>query len=201
MSDAAETIVLKKYANRRLYNTATSAYVTLKDIAAMVRANQDFVVQDSKTGEDLTRSILTQVILENEADDGPSLLPTSFLRQLIKFYGDSLQGLVPSYLEMSLGSFMKDQNWYRSHMGTNFAEASSKVMEAMAEQARRNFEMYAKSMEMVMLMSGFGKTAETKSAPDQPAAPAETSRDDEIDKLRNQLEQMQAALSALSSRK
>ena len=112
-ADAAEPpagppVVVKKYANRRLYNTESSSYVTLEDLAAMVRQGRDFVVYDAKSGDDITRSVLTQIIVEEEAK-GRSLLPTSFLRQIIGFYGDSMQSLVPRYLENVMGAFSRQQ--------------------------------------------------------------------------------------------
>ena len=104
MANSSPTTI-KKYANRRLYNTASSAYVTLADLAKMVKSGEDFVVYDAKSNEDITRSVLTQIIFEQEGIEGQSLLPTTFLRQLIRFYGDSMQGLLPSYLEFSIDRF------------------------------------------------------------------------------------------------
>src|SRR6478672_4785834 len=104
-----EPITIKKYANRRLYNTGTSTYVTLEDLAAMVKTGEDFVVYDAKTGEDITRSVLTQIIFEQENKEGQNLLPITFLRQLIRFYGDSMQMLVPRYLEVSIDSLTREQ--------------------------------------------------------------------------------------------
>src|SRR5579862_8964296 len=101
-------VVVKKYANRRLYNTATSSYVTLDDLAKLVKEGGDFVVYDAKTGEDLTRSVLTQIIVEQEQKGGQNLLPIGFLRQLISFYGDSMQFLVPGYLEQAMIAFAKN---------------------------------------------------------------------------------------------
>ena len=101
----ANPVVVKKYANRRLYNTETSSYITLETLAEMVRGGRDFVVYDAKTGEDITRGVLTQIIVEEESKGGASMLPIPFLRQLIGYYGDSLQGLVPSFLEQAMGSF------------------------------------------------------------------------------------------------
>ena len=101
-SAASKPVVVKKYANRRLYNTATSSYVTLEDLAKMIKDGGDFIVHDAKTGEDITRSVLTQIIVEQEQKGGQNLLPTSFLRQLISFYGDSMQFLVPGYLEQAI---------------------------------------------------------------------------------------------------
>ena len=106
-------VVIKKYANRRLYNTATSAYVTLDHLSQMVKDKTDFVVYDAKTGEDITRSVLTQIIFEEESKGGQTLLPIPFLRQLISFYGDSLQGVVPQYLEMSMSQFARNQEQMR----------------------------------------------------------------------------------------
>lgn len=108
-------VVVKKYANRRLYNTEASSYVTLEDLAGMVRQGRDFVVYDAKTGEDITRSVLTQIIVEEE-NKGRNLLPESFLRQLIGFYGDSLQSLVPRYLEMAMAGFARQQEQMRRSM-------------------------------------------------------------------------------------
>src|ERR1700748_381410 len=109
MAKSAEPITIKKYANRRLYNTGSSTYVTLEDLATMVKNGEDFAVFDAKTGEDITRAVLTQIIVEQEGKEGQTLLPINFLRQLIRFYGDSMQTLVPSYLEVSLDSLSRDQ--------------------------------------------------------------------------------------------
>jgi polyhydroxyalkanoate synthesis repressor PhaR len=113
-----EKIVIKKYANRRLYNTAKSCYVTLDDLSKMVRAGQDFAVYDAKTGDDITRSVLTQIIFEEEAK-GHSMLPTNFLRQIISLYGDALQGVVPSYLEASMETFSQNQERMRQSFSSS----------------------------------------------------------------------------------
>src|SRR5215475_9078440 len=126
-SDTPTTI--KKYANRRLYNTATSTYVTLEDLAAMVKAGEDFMVHDAKSGEDITRSVLTQIIFEQENKQGQSLLPINFLRQLIRFYGDSLQMLVPRYLEASLDTLTREQEKFRTQMAQAFGMGNFGVME------------------------------------------------------------------------
>src|SRR5262252_393913 len=120
MTKSDEPVTIKKYANRRLYNTGTSTYVTLEDLAAMVKAGEDFVVYDAKTGEDITRSVLAQIIFEQENKEGQNLLPINFLRQLIRFYGDSMQMLVPRYLEVSLESFTKEQEKFRQQMTQAF---------------------------------------------------------------------------------
>ena len=141
-----DPIVIKKYANRRLYNTGSSTYVTLEDLAELVKKGDEFVVQEAKTGEDITRSVLAQIIFEQEGKDGQNMLPINFLRQLISFYGDSMQNLVPSYLDASMQSLAREQEKFREQMtsamkanmnltGTNpFTEAMSagmpKAMEA-----------------------------------------------------------------------
>src|SRR5579862_5344634 len=118
---AAEPVTIKKYANRRLYNTGTSTYVTLEDLAAMVKGGEDFVVYDAKTSEEITRSVLTQIIFEQEnKEGGQNLLPIAFLRQLIRFYGDSMQMLVPRYLEVAIDSFTKEQEKFRQQMAQAF---------------------------------------------------------------------------------
>src|SRR3954449_10366306 len=118
-----EPVTIKKYANRRLYNTGTSTYVTLEDLAKMVKAGDDFVVYDAKTGEDITRSVLAQIIFEQENKEGQNLLPINFLRQLIRFYGDSMQTLVPSYLELSLATLTRDQDKFREQMAQAFGNS------------------------------------------------------------------------------
>src|ERR1700760_2614697 len=118
-----DPVTIKKYANRRLYNTGTSTYVTLEDLAVMVKKGDDFVVYDAKTGEDITRSVLAQIIFEQEGKTGQSLLPITFLRQLIRFYGDSMQMLVPSYLEFSIDKLIGEQQKFRDQMTGDLASA------------------------------------------------------------------------------
>ena len=119
MAKSDEPITIKKYANRRLYNTGTSTYVTLEDLATMVKTGEDFVVYDAKTSEDITRSVLTQIIFEQEnKEGGQNLLPINFLRQLIRFYGDSMQMMVPRYLEVSIDSLTREQAKFREQMST-----------------------------------------------------------------------------------
>ena len=127
-----EPITIKKYANRRLYNTDTSSYITLDDLAAMVRANVDFKVVDAKSGEDITHSILTQIIVEEE-NRGTTLLPVSFLRQLISMYGDQMQAMVPHYLEASMEAFRRNQEQVRSTM-MGMMSGGSNPFEALARQ-------------------------------------------------------------------
>lgn len=143
-------VIIKKYANRRLYNTDTSTYVTLEDLAEMVRAERDFVVYDAKTGEDLTHAVLTQIIVDQESR-GTNLLPIGFLRQLIRFYGDSMQKLVPSYLEFSLDSLTKQQEQYRRRFAHAFGTAA---FDAMQEQVRKNFDTFERALGMFTPFSG-----------------------------------------------
>lgn len=144
-------IVIKKYANRRLYNTATSSYVTLDYLSEMVKRGDEFVVYDAKSGEDITRSVLTQIIFEEESK-GQNLLPIQFLRQLIKFYGDNLQSFLPSYLEMSMDAFSRNQEKLRSHMREAFGGAPGYQM--FEETARQNMAMFEQAMKMFTPMGG-----------------------------------------------
>src|ERR1700754_4584279 len=145
MAKPEEPITIKKYANRRLYNTGTSTYVTLEDLATLVKKGEDFVVYDAKTSEDITRSVLAQIIFEQENKEGQNLLPINFLRQLIRFYGDSMQMLVPRYLEVSIDSLTRDQGKFRDQMGQAFNLGAFGPME---EQVRRNMEMFEKAFGM-----------------------------------------------------
>ena len=142
---SAEAVVIKKYANRRLYNTETSTYVTLEDLAQMVRADRDFVVRDAKTGDDLTHSVLTQIIVEQESRaGGPTLLPIPFLRQLIRYYDDSIGKMVPSYLQFSMAALAKEQERYKQQ----FTNWGPNAFEAYQEQARKNLAMFEKAFAM-----------------------------------------------------
>jgi polyhydroxyalkanoate synthesis repressor PhaR len=125
MAKSDEPITIKKYANRRLYNTGTSTYVTLEDLATMVKAGENFVVFDAKTSEDITRPVLAQIIFEQENKEGQNLLPINFLRQLIRFYGDSMQMMVPRYLEVSLESFTREQEKMRQQMAQALVSVSA----------------------------------------------------------------------------
>lgn len=151
-SGKKEPTIIKKYANRRLYHTGTSSYVTLEDLALMVRHGEDFAVTDAKSGEDITRSVLTQIIFEQE-NKGQFLLPIAFLRQLIQFYGDNMQALVPRYLELSLGQFMADQQKLRDQFSKGFAPGAfatnpfgPNAMAAMEEQVRNNMAIFEEAM-------------------------------------------------------
>ncbi|MBX3445276.1 MAG: polyhydroxyalkanoate synthesis repressor PhaR [Parvibaculaceae bacterium] len=194
-----DVIVIKKYANRRLYNTATSSYVTLDHLCEMVKQSKEFVVRDAKTGEDITRSVLTQIIFEEEGK-GQNLLPINFLRQLIRFYGDSLQSFIPSYLEMSMNSFSKEQEKLR-HRVTSALGGRERLTQ-FEDQIRQNLEMFDNAMRM---FSPFSRPATGRGEPkDQPkpekteAEPGKTGG--ELDELKKQLAQMQAQLEALSKK-
>ena len=137
-------VVVKKYANRRLYNTETSSYITLDNLADMIRAGRDFVVYDAKSGEDITRGVLTQIIVEEESK-GTSMLPTAFLRQLIGFYGDSLQGVVPRYLESAMSSFARQQQQLRQVVQQTF---SPFIPTSVEEMSRQNMAVIERAMSM-----------------------------------------------------
>ncbi|MGX9964272.1 polyhydroxyalkanoate synthesis repressor PhaR [Roseomonas sp. F4] len=182
---AMPPVVVKKYANRRLYNTESSSYVTLEDLAVMVRNGRHFVVYDAKSGEDITRGVLTQIIVEEESK-GRNLLPTSFLRQIIGFYGDSMQSLVPRYLESVMGAFSRQQDQVRKTVEQTMGgfmpfpnlEEMSKQNMAMMERAMTLFSPFRPSM-------------------DPPEAPSDAARlaalQAELELLRLQLEQYKAA--------
>ena len=155
MSKENSPITIKKYANRRLYNTATSAYITLEDLASIVKKGDDFVVYDAKSGEDITRSVLTQIIVEQESKEGQSLLPITFLRQLIRFYGDSMQMLVPSYLEFTIGKLTNEQAKFREIARQNLGSPlATPVFGSIEEQTRKNMALFEQALAM---FSPFGK--------------------------------------------
>ncbi|WP_316863087.1 polyhydroxyalkanoate synthesis repressor PhaR [uncultured Cohaesibacter sp.] len=186
MKTQSDQTVIKKYANRRLYNTGTSTYVTLEDLSEMVKAGEDFVVFDAKSGEDITRSVLTQIIFEHE-NRGQNLLPITFLRQLIRFYGDSMQSLVPSYLEFTMQNLAKDQEQLRDQMEQSFG---AKAFEAMEEQVQRNSELFENAMKMFM---PFGTTQPKKQPQPEPEAP----KSSELDVLKDQIADMQRKITEL----
>jgi len=188
MAKSEEPITIKKYANRRLYNTGTSTYVTLEDLATMVKSGEDFVVYDAKTNEDITRSVLTQIIFEQENKEGQNLLPIKFLRQLIRFYGDSMQMLVPRYLEVSLDSLTKEQEKFREQISQAFGISGFGAME---EQVRRNMEMFKQAFTMFTPFASKNQNAE----PDKPGKPT-----GDIDELKRQMEEMQRRLDRLSDK-
>jgi polyhydroxyalkanoate synthesis repressor PhaR len=191
-----EPVTIKKYANRRLYNTGTSTYVTLEDLASMVKAGEDFVVFDAKTGEDITRSVLAQIIFEQENKEGQNLLPINFLRQLIRFYGDSMQMLVPRYLEVSIESLTREQEKFRQQMAQAFGGTPFGALE---EQARRNMEMFERAFAMFAPFGRRGGQAGTEADKSAQAAGG-GSGGDEIDDLKRQMEEMQKRLDRLSQK-
>src|SRR3954447_22613293 len=166
-------VIIKKYANRRLYNTQTSSYVTLDHLCEMVKEGMDFEVRDARTGEDITRSVLTQIIFEEE-NKGQNLLPIRFLRQLIRMYGDSLQAFIPSYLEFSLESLTREQERSRQQMMESFGGEPFRAME---EQARRNVAMFQQAVQMfnpfVVPPAGSGTNGAPAAAPAAAGAQAE----------------------------
>jgi polyhydroxyalkanoate synthesis repressor PhaR len=191
----AEPITIKKYANRRLYNTGTSSYVTLEDLASMVKAGEDFVVYDAKTGEDITRSVLAQIIFEQENKEGQNLLPINFLRQLIRFYGDSMQMLVPRYLEASIESLTREQEKFRQQLTQAFGTGAFGPLE---DQVRRNMEMFQRAFSM---FTPFAKREAQEGETERPQRPAGSSGGtDEIDDLKRQMEEMQKRLDRLGSK-
>ncbi len=197
MANDKQPITIKKYANRRLYNTGTSAYVTLEDLAEMVKQGEDFVVFDAKTGEDITRSVLTQIIFEQEGKNGQSLLPIAFLRQLIRFYGDSMQMLVPSYLEFTIDKLTSDQHGFReqfaSALGSSPLTAPTRQMfGSLEEQTRKNMALFSQALTM---FSPFGG-AKTASDSEPPAA--ESSAKPDLDEMKRQLDEMQKRLEKLT---
>jgi polyhydroxyalkanoate synthesis repressor PhaR len=191
MAKSEEPVTIKKYANRRLYNTGTSTYVTLEDLATMVKTGEDFVVYDAKTSEDITRSVLTQIIFEQENKEGQNLLPITFLRQLIRFYGDSMQMLVPRYLEVSIDSLAKEQGKFRDQMAQAFGVGSFGPLDDMV---RRNMEMFQKAFTM------FAPFARREGQPDTaaPEAGKAPRSPGEIDDLKKQMDEMQKRLDRLS---
>jgi polyhydroxyalkanoate synthesis repressor PhaR len=192
-SKAKEPIEIKKYANRRLYNTGTSTYVTLEDLAAMVKSGEDFIVHDAKSGEDITRSVLTQIIFEQENKEGQNLLPATFLRQLIRFYGDSMQMLVPRYLEVSIESFTREQEKFRQQMAQAFGVSPFGALE---DQVRRNMEMFERAFAMFTPFARReGQNPAAPGAPDKPAG-----KPGDIDELKRQLDEMQKKIERLTDK-
>ena len=193
--DGAEPITIKKYANRRLYNTATSSYVTLEHLARMVKDGVEFQVFDAKSGEDITRQVLTHIIVEEEGK-GQNMLPISFLRHLISFYGDNLQNLVPGYLDQSMKAFAKNQEQMRDYMETVFGgmnpfgnmEDIGKQNMALFENAMKMFTPEAMTGAMKAGMTGGGD------APDDDADDTQEMKD-----LREQMKRMQKRLDELES--
>jgi polyhydroxyalkanoate synthesis repressor PhaR len=184
-------IVIKKYANRRLYNTGTSTYVTLEDLAEMVKKGEDFTVQDAKSGDDITHSVLTQIIFEQESKTGNTLLPISFLRQLITYYGDQMQMVVPSFLEHSMRAFSEQQSQMREQVNRAFGETPlgknlQLPMQMVEDQVRRNTELFQQAMQM------FSPFMAPPAAKESRKAEAK-----DIDELKEQLRALQNKLDSL----
>jgi polyhydroxyalkanoate synthesis repressor PhaR len=189
----AKPTIVKKYANRRLYNTATSSYVTLDDLARMIKAGGDFVVYDAKTGDDITRSVLTQIIVEQE-QKGHNLLPISFLRQLISFYGDSMQFLVPGYLEQAMVAFARNQEQMRDSLRATFGIFPFGQFEEMGKQ---NLALFERTLKM---LSPYGRDAKPEAAEPAPKeAKEETGAAEEprLKRLESQIEALRRQLEAL----
>jgi len=188
-----DAIVIKKYANRRLYNTATSSYVTLDTLCQMVKDGADFVVYDAKTGENITKPVLTQIIFEEEAK-GHNLLPASFLRQLIAFYGDSLQSLVPNYLAMSMEAFTRNQEQFRHYLTGTLGDISP--FKKLDEMNKQNMVMFQRAMEVFNPFAALdasgsgGRTDPSGSGQGKPARAGESSA--ELQDLRAQLDRLQS---------
>lgn len=190
MSDAnaEQPVIIKKYANRRLYNTETSSYVTLEHLAEMIQAGRDFKVVDAKSGEDITRSVMTQIILEQETK-GQTLLPQAFLRQLIGLYGRGMETLVPQYLESSMAAFAAQQDKLRDYFSGKMTPAAT--FAGFDEMARKNMAMFEQAARM--LTGGLAQPGEPMTG-EKPAAQTKS----EIDSLKDQLAAMQAQLDRLS---
>ena len=200
MAAKDEPVVIKKYANRRLYNTGTSTYVTLEDLAGMVKRGEDFTVQDAKTGDDITHPVLTQIIFELENKDGQNMLPIPFLRQLISFYGDQMQMIVPSFLEQSMSAFAKEQERFREQMKSAFGKTPVDLMKmappikALEEQTRRNMEMFQNAMRM---FTPFPSGVPGAAAP-EPAKKETSDKADDLSELKEQIAAMQRKIDSLS---
>ena len=190
-----EPVIIKKYANRRLYNTQTSSYVTLDHLCEMVKQGTDFEVRDARTGEDITRSVLTQIIFEEEGK-GQNLLPIRFLRQLIRLYGDSLQSFVPGYLDLSMENFAKNQEQMRNRL----AEALGGGTSALEAMTRQNLAIFERAMKM---FSPFGAGREEESAAAKPSngTSATPKPSEDISELKSEIEAMRRQLAELAQQR
>jgi polyhydroxyalkanoate synthesis repressor PhaR len=202
MSNEKQPTTIKKYANRRLYNTGTSAYVTLEDLAEMVKKGEDFEVFDAKSGEEITRSVLTQIIFEQEGKVGQAMLPVSFLRQLIRFYGDSMQTLVPSYLEFTIDKLTNEQHKFRDQFtnalgATPLAEPTRQMFQQVEEQTRKNMAIFRQALTMFnpFVAAAGSAAASVAGGHDQPAA---TQTPSELDELRKQVGDLQKRIEGIS---
>ena len=215
MTSEKAPVTIKKYANRRLYNTGTSAYVTLEDLAAMVKHGEDFVVFDAKSGEDITRSVLAQIIFEQEGKGGQSLLPITFLRQLIRFYGSSMQMLVPSYLEFSLDKLTNEKSNFADQCTAAFGApnafaAARPMFTQIEEQSRQNMAMFRQALSMFTPFAGSVPSAATgtpeaapvseAAAPAPPVSMQQPQSREEFDEMKRQLEDLQRRIEGLVPR-
>jgi polyhydroxyalkanoate synthesis repressor PhaR len=196
---AGSVVTIKKYANRRLYNTATSSYVTLDHLADMVKKGVEFVVTDAKTGEDITRGVLTQIIVEQEGK-GQNLLPIKFLRQIIGFYGDSLGGLVPRYLESSMATFAENESHMRNMMQETFKGLFP--MQQMEEMGKQNMALFQNAMRMFNPFAQMTRNTPGAAGGGQSESPGNAttsgaSKAEDIEPLKAQISQMQSQLEKL----
>ncbi len=194
-------VTVKKYANRRLYNTDTSTYVTLEDLAGMVKRGEDFVVYDAKTSEEITRSVLAQIIFEQEGKSGQSLLPITFLRQLIRFYGDSMQMVVPSYLEFSIDKLTSERHNFREQIESAFGAKllpgqalRSQLFDQLEEQTRKNMKMFTQAL---AIFNPFVPVAVAPAASETVAKPEEP---DDLEAIKRDMNEMQKRLDRLSNK-
>ncbi len=198
---SGQRVIIKKYANRRLYNTASSSYVTLEHLSDMVKEGVDFVVYDAKSNDDITRSVLTQIIFEEEnRGGGQNLLPIQFLRQLIGFYGNSMQAFLPSYLEMSLESFSKQQERMRGQFA-GLTPGKIPGMGVYEEQIRQNMALFDRAMKMFSPFAYVRPEDAAAAAQAEPApTPSAPASDDSLADLKRQMEAMQAQLAKLADK-
>lgn len=193
-----DTVVIKKYANRRLYNTETSTYVTLDDLGEMVRADRDFSVFDAKSGEDLTHSVLTQIIVDQESR-GQNMLPVPFLRQLIRFYDDSMSRLVPGYLQFSLEALAREQETFREKVSHAFTSPTA-ALDVYQDQVRRNIEIFEQAM---AIWSPFGTTPQDSAAEGSPSGASEGAPESQSANpptTNNELNELKAQMAAMQEK-
>ena len=190
-----DKVVIQKYANRRLYNKATSSYITLDDLSRMVKEGTDFAVHDAKSGEDITRKVLTQIIFEEEGR-GQNLLPIAFLRQLIGFYGDRMQAFLPSFLELSLDSFIRQHERAREQFGA----VAPPGMGAFDEQIRQNMALFDRAMKMFTPFAFRSDELGAPPAATKAAAPAAAKDEATLAEIKRQMAAMQAQIEALSKK-
>lgn len=195
MATKDDPIVIKKYANRRLYHTGTSTYVTLEDLAEMVKRGDHFAVFDAKSGEDITRTVLAQIIFDQEGKEGQNLLPINFLRQLISYYGDSMQAFVPGYLEHSIKMLADNQQKFRDQFTNAFGKDALGMME---ELGQKNIEMFRDAFAM---FTPFAKKAATAQQDQKSSAPTEAdpSKADELAALKRELAEMQKKIDRMGN--